>query len=140
MDLGMAAHEAGLLAEELQEGMSDAEVQKLWEELRGTTRSAWFAYVRGDRNVAEFAVATPSERKKKKAWQDPAVQRSLRAAAVVRLQYAAQMLESLDVCRPCSSSSYRGAIRGAASAWQDASEMALPLWPFDIPDGEPFAS
>ena len=90
--------------------------------------------------ISAFLSSTPSQRKNKKAWQDPAVKRLLVLAALYEAKRAYHLLEGLVQHEHylAPGYSYREMSVNASQAYRDIFYRKVPNWPFDSPD--PFRS
>jgi hypothetical protein len=87
--------------------------------------------------VAFYVLATPSERKKKKAWQENRHRRRLVLAAIHHVYRARAILNSLLEYDLQPGSTYREMASRGALAYLYAAFSDIPRWPFSGKD--PFA-
>ena len=92
------------LAAELADSLSEKDVDDLRANLNEMTRIEWLTWV-GEHHkiVAWFLAATPSQRKKRKEWNEPSLRRFLVLAAIQMCERAEAVLEAANSLQPGAS-------------------------------------
>jgi hypothetical protein len=130
---GYAEH-AAVLAQELIDSLSEADVEALRASLSGGTLHDWDRWrAEHEEAVAAFVSATPSQRARKTQWKEAWLHLTL--AAAQHCLEAAALLRATDRLTP--GYSYRQMASIAGCAYQDLTGRYIPDWPFD--GDNPFA-
>jgi hypothetical protein len=126
--------------EELRDSLTPKEVDELrtlcstveLSELHRWSASNWLS-------VCEYVAATPSQRKRKKAWQDPEVKPLLVWAACRHAKRGCALLQGLmqSMVLSMRGAGYRKMTAEAGRAYFEVLSQDVPDWPFPGPD--PFA-
>ena len=125
------AHACRNLAQELLESLSSAEIKALREWLSGLTRKQWYGWLEQyERDIYAFVSATPSERLRRKAWQEPAMRLPLTLAAWHHVQQAAAVLDAIDQHGLHPGGSWRSMAAEAGEAYWEILGRDIPFWPF----------
>ena len=125
------ANEALNLAWECMETLDEAEIDSLRASLEASGVDEWNAWAADNREEAlQFLCAEPAQRRRKKAWQDPARRARLALAAHRLARLAAVILSTPAAYR---GKSYRAAVRIAISHWWLLlDEAKRQEWPFPV--------
>ena len=122
---------------ELIDYLSSAETDALREQCRNLGEKGWIKWF--DENRAEviaYVRATPSQRKRKKAWQDPDKKGLLVLSAILHASRARSLLDGLANRLFDSGQSYRDMTALSGEVYLDVLLRDIPDWPF--PDPNPF--
>lgn len=125
------------LAEELRELLSEEDIELLAEDLKGLAWSGWLEWEATHRDEAiSFVGANPSQRDKKKKWQEPVLRRRLVLSAY---QLARLGGEVLGACGGLGQAgSWRDNASSAAWAYTHIASRQRWVWPFydhELPEG-----
>jgi len=124
---------------ELAESLSEADLDALRSDCKILGLRGWDQWLfDNDEPISDFVEATPSVRRKKKAWQEPVLRRRLTLAAIYHVRIAGAMLRSADFLAVRVGISYREMAKSAAQECFHLLPAMLKRWPFEDPD--PFSS
>ena len=135
MSLNKYASKCREFERELRQCLTNENIDALRKHCAEVGKNDWVAWVyNNQQTISAFLASTPSQRRKKKAWQDPKVKSHLVLAALFQLGYAQHMLEAL-VQHPLSpGSSYRDMVLRAVDLYEEVVSRELEFWPFDHPN------
>lgn len=130
MDLGNYVTESFYLAEELKQLPTPRELEALHKALMGKSVHAWLDW-RSDNAelVSEFVAATPSERAKRKKFQEARL--FLIMAGVQHCLEGHALLKTVSNAYLVPGGSYRGMTATAGDAYDRLLAVDIPYWPFD---------
>jgi hypothetical protein len=118
------------LAGELRASLTDNDIQWIHERLTGHSVIEWMRWKRDHFElIINFVADTPSERKKKKKYQED--QRFLAMAALQHLKQGEALLEVINTHPLRAGGSYRQMAAIAGNAYQQLIDADIPYWPFD---------
>lgn len=132
-------------ARELADSLTEEEITALAHTLRACGLHEWQTWC-ADRlhQIHDYVAATPSQRSRKKAWQDPQLRPLLVLAAITHCQRAHALLEALIENETILSvgGSYRDTTAHAGTVQNQLENMCIPEWPeaFELYCPSPFDS
>ena len=138
MSMSNYARACRKLADELRQSMTPEDVQGLRGILAGVTCQGWTNWrLQYESDVLTFVSATPSQRRKRKAWAETGVRWALTMASLQHLHQAEAVLWIVAEGGLVPGASYRDTAAVAGKYYSDILATNIPEWPFD---GEsPFA-
>ncbi len=135
MSLAAYASQCSGFEAELAESLSEADLDALRSDCKTLGLRGWVQwFVDHDEMIFDFVEATPSARRKKKAWQEPFLRRRLILAATYNVRIAGAMLRSADLLAVQVGVSYREMARIAGHECLDLVPEILARWPFEAPN------
>lgn len=138
MGLYSYAEACRTLRQELVDSLSKDDIKALRESLADVGAEGWYAWFgRSLQHITAFISATPSERKRKKSWQEPVLRAQLTLAAIQHVQRAEAVLETLSSRMPPLGVRNRDMAAVCGELYLDILHYELKPWPF--PGRDPFA-
>ncbi len=123
---------------ELRESLTEEDIDELQSDCAALGSMAWYQWEKKNfEEVALYVLATPSARKKKKAWQENPHRRRLVLAAIHHVYRARAILSSLLEYNLQPGPSYREMAASAGLAYLYTVFSDIPQWPF--PGKSPFS-
>ncbi len=123
---------------ELAKSLTIKDINALREDLRDLGWKTWLAWCRDNyEDVLSFVTATPSRRKRRKAWQDDHIRRRMTLASIQHMQRAERLLKVLADKILDGSWSARDMACHAGDLYIDVVVPKLPRWPFADPNPFP---
>ena len=136
MSLYKYVQECEKLVLELKDTLTPADIDALRKDCRILGLAGWDKWFFDHLAViSAFVAATPSEREKRKEWQDPVQKRRLVLASIQQMIRACTLLEGIHRHGLRPGQSYRHMVSKAAEAYMDIfMRQAASDWPFEDPD------
>lgn len=123
--------------QELSQSLSKDDIDGLQSDCAALGGDRWDEWAAANvRIISEYVSSSPSQRAKRKVWQDQILRRRLVLAAVQHLYRARNLLRVLDDYRLAPGCSYREMAALAGNAYLDICSQEVPDWPF--PGDNPF--
>lgn len=120
---------------ELIESLTTEDQDELRKDCKSLKVDKWYSWANANHEmILDFLAATPSFRKKKKAWKDPVLRRRLTLAALQYLNGAHGLLESAADLALHVGASYRDMARMAADKYLEILSVPYRHWPLDEPN------
>lgn len=135
MSLASYASQCSGFAMELAESLSEADLDALRVNCKKIGLNGWVKWFDDNQElISEFVQATPSMRRKKRAWQGPVLRRRLILASAYQARVASVMLRSADLLAFREGISYREMARIAGEECFGLVPALLERWPFEGPN------
>ncbi len=123
---------------ELLESLSPEDINRLREDMKALGWKAWLEWCRDNYDdILSFVTATPSRRKRRKAWQDNQLRCRMALASIQHVQRAERLLRVLSDKLLDGSWSAKDMAAHAGDLYIDVVVPKLPRWPFDGPNPFP---
>jgi hypothetical protein len=120
---------------ELKESLTKEDVDVLRTDCAAVGWKKWCQWTGKNLSIIrDYAQLTPSQRLKKKLWQDPVIKRALVLASIQYLHGAKHLLESLSEHNIVPGKSYRHTVGLAGYVYLECFSRDIPRWPFDGPN------
>ena len=121
------------LAEELKESLSSADIDELRKACKALGLRGWDDWFFDNLGViSAFMAAAPSEREKRREWQESILKRRLVLASIQQLTRASNLLAGIHSHGLSPGQSYRQMASKAADAYLDIFlKQPASDWPFD---------
>lgn len=122
-------------AEELADALTIADIDALRADCAAIGLRGWYGWLNSSaQTVSAFVASTPSQRRKKKAWQDQPLRRRLVLGAIWYVNCGHRLLDMIDEYRLEPGGSYRDTAARAGDAYVELVYNRIPDWPFDDPN------
>jgi hypothetical protein len=125
------------IAEEIRELLEEEDIELLSDDLKGMAWSEWLAWEESHRDEAiSFVQATPSQRDKRKKWQEPVLRRRLVLSAYQLARLGAEVFLSTGGLHQARSA--REATSHGVTAYSHIASRQRWVWPFydhELPEG-----
>ncbi|MEO0035544.1 MAG: hypothetical protein RLZZ501_1567 [Pseudomonadota bacterium] len=132
MPLSRYAAEAQGLTEELRLSLSQEDIEYLRRHLASIGADGWLSWKEKNANhIYRYASSSPSERKRRKEWSDPAIKTVLVFAAMQHLQMGTALLSEMVASRLEPGIGYRDMAAAAGDAYRRLLRRLPSDWPFE---------
>jgi len=116
------------IAHELTESLSKQDVNIVWYSIKAHGKDEWIAWLNAhEKDAIQYLRATPSQRARKKAWNQEAIRPFLIVAAILHAQRAVGLMEFAEALHRQIGESHRTvageAAESAASFLADCSSL-----------------
>jgi hypothetical protein len=131
MNLGRYAQACNEFESELLEYLTKKDVSELREDCAALGRQPFLDWMTSQLKIIHsFVAATPSQRQKRKYWDDPVLRRRLVLAGIWYLRCAYRLLDGIDQYHLAPGGSYRETAARAGKAYTEIYYKLSRLWPF----------
>jgi hypothetical protein len=135
MSLASYASQCGGFVMGLTESPTEADLDALRADCKNLGLRGWVRWFADNREaISDFLTATPSVRRKRKAWQEAVLRRRLTLGAAYQSRLAGAILRSADLLAIREGLSYRDMARDDGLECLDLVSDILDRWPFDDPN------
>ena len=131
LDLSKYAQACARFETELTESLSAKEIELLRRDCEALGLYGWMDWIRENvEEISHIVASSPSDRKRRNSWKDPALKRRLVLASLQHLTNARELLAGIDPLL-LPGLSYREMAARAGTAYLDIFYSGSSLWPFD---------